>query len=93
MYTLVFTVYVCDSASYICIHLVFQCMYVMLYVIYVYTCFFQCMYVMLHVTKGTPWEDSGDQGLARSETQWEQIDFGKHFTSTKKFFTIVPVVL
>jgi len=52
-----------------------------------------CMYVMLHVTKGTPWEDSGDQGLARSETQWEQIDFGKHFTSTKKFFTIVPVVL
>ena len=47
---------------------------------------------MLHVTKGTPWETS-DQGIARTETQWEQIDFGKQFTATKKFLTTVPVVL
>ena len=52
----------------------------------------QCMYVMLHVTKGTPWE-AGDQGTARSETQWEQMDYGEHFTATKKFFTTVPIVM
>ncbi|GFO50363.1 orm1-like protein 3 [Plakobranchus ocellatus] len=50
------------------------------------------MFVMLHVTKGTPWE-TPDQGVARTETQWEQIDFGKQFTATKKFLTTVPVVL
>lgn len=50
------------------------------------------MFCMLHVTKGTPWE-TPDQGEARSETQWEQIDFGKQFTATKKFFTTVPIVL
>ncbi|KAH9524846.1 ORM1-like protein 1 [Bulinus truncatus] len=27
------------------------------------------------------------------ETQWEQIDYGKQFTATKKFLTTVPVVL
>ncbi|CAG5123891.1 unnamed protein product [Candidula unifasciata] len=51
-----------------------------------------CMFVMLHVTKGTPWETS-DQGISRLETQWEQIDYGKQFTATKKFLTTVPVVL
>lgn len=47
---------------------------------------------MLHVTKGTPWE-TPDQGDSRSETQWEQIDYGKQFTATKKFLTTVPIVL
>ncbi|CAG5133478.1 unnamed protein product [Candidula unifasciata] len=51
-----------------------------------------CMFVMLHVTKGTPWE-AADQGVSRLETQWEQIDYGKHFTATKKFLTTVPVAL
>ncbi|KAF6036429.1 ORMDL3 [Bugula neritina] len=26
-------------------------------------------------------------------TQWEQLDYGKQFTGTKKFLTVVPVVL
>lgn len=34
-----------------------------------------------------------DQGAARKETQWEQLDQGKQFTPTKKFLTIVPIVL
>ena len=50
------------------------------------------MFVMLHVTKGTPWE-TPDQGDARTETQWEQIDYGKQFTATKKFLTTVPIIL
>lgn len=50
------------------------------------------MFIMLHVTKGTPWE-TPDQGDARTETQWEQIDYGKQFTATKKFLTTVPIVL
>lgn len=50
------------------------------------------MFVMLHITKGTPWE-TPDQGCSRYETQWEQIDYGKQFTSTKKFLTLVPIVL
>lgn len=50
------------------------------------------MFIILHVTKGTPWEVM-DQGDARTETQWEQIDYGKQFTATKKFLTTVPIVL
>ncbi|KAK6166692.1 ORM1-like protein 2 [Patella vulgata] len=50
------------------------------------------MFVMLHVTKGTPWVTS-DQGDARTQTQWEQIDYGQQFTATKKFLTCVPVAL
>ncbi|XP_041365108.1 ORM1-like protein 3 [Gigantopelta aegis] len=51
-----------------------------------------CMFVMLHITKGTPWE-TPDQGADRMQTQWEQIDCGKQFTATKKFLTLVPIVL
>ncbi|XP_013382408.1 ORM1-like protein 1 [Lingula anatina] len=50
------------------------------------------MFFTLHITKGTPWETS-DQGKERFMTQWEQIDYGQHFTATKKFFTLVPIVL
>ncbi|XP_046350008.1 ORM1-like protein 2 [Haliotis cracherodii] len=50
------------------------------------------MFCILHVTKGTPWE-TPDQGDARMETQWEQIDYGKQFTATKKFLTMVPIAL
>ncbi|XP_064613591.1 ORM1-like protein 3 [Liolophura sinensis] len=50
------------------------------------------MFFMLHITKGTPWE-TGDQGQSRTETQWEQIDYGQQFTATKKFLTMVPIVL
>lgn len=47
---------------------------------------------MLHVTKGTPW-GTPEQGKARTQTQWEQIDCGQQFTPTKKFLTVVPVVM
>ncbi|XP_054165304.1 ORM1-like protein 3 [Oppia nitens] len=50
------------------------------------------MFVLLHVIKGTPWE-SGDQGRQRKLTHWEQIDDGIQFTQTRKFLTIVPIIL
>ncbi|GFR24823.1 ORM1-like protein 3 [Trichonephila clavata] len=50
------------------------------------------MFVMLHLVKGTPWE-SGDQGKVRYLTHWEQIDNGVQFTDTRKFLTVVPIVL
>jgi len=50
------------------------------------------MFIFLHLVKGTPWV-SGDQGVVRSLTHWEQIDDGAQFTATRKFLTIVPVVL
>ena len=54
--------------------------------------YLQSMFVILHVTRGTPYMLS-DQGTARKQTQWEQLDSGKQFTPTKKFLTIVPIVL
>ena len=50
------------------------------------------MFILLHMVKGTPWE-TNDQGEARMLTQWEQLDYGKQFTGTRKFFTVVPIVL
>ncbi|KAF8774812.1 ORM1-like protein 3 like protein [Argiope bruennichi] len=50
------------------------------------------MFVILHFVKGTPWE-SADQGKVRYLTHWEQIDNGVQFTATRKFLTIVPIVL
>ncbi|CAG2107177.1 unnamed protein product, partial [Medioppia subpectinata] len=50
------------------------------------------MFVFLHLLKGTPWE-SGDQGKVRKLTHWEQIDDGIQFTSTRKFLTVVPIIL
>jgi hypothetical protein len=50
------------------------------------------MFIFLHLLKGTPWE-SADQGKVRSLTHWEQIDDGVQFTSTRKFLTLVPIIL
>uniref|UniRef100_A0A915I7W6 ORM1-like protein 3 n=1 Tax=Romanomermis culicivorax TaxID=13658 RepID=A0A915I7W6_ROMCU len=50
------------------------------------------MYVVLHTLKGAPWLTI-DQGESRRLTHWEQIDYGQQFTSTKKFLTVIPVVL
>lgn len=50
------------------------------------------MFAFLHVLKGTPWE-TGDQGKVRLLTHWEQIDNGEQFTATRKFLTMVPIVL
>lgn len=52
----------------------------------------QAMFFFLHTLKGTPWE-SADQGKSRYLTQWEQIDDEMQFTATRKFLTVVPVVL
>ncbi|KAL7635612.1 UNVERIFIED_CONTAM: hypothetical protein RMT77_013429 [Armadillidium vulgare] len=49
-------------------------------------------FVFLHLIKGTPWQIF-DQGKARSMTAWEQIDYGQQYTTTRKFITIVPIVL
>ncbi|KFP55415.1 ORM1-like 1 [Cariama cristata] len=50
------------------------------------------MYVFLHAVKGTPFE-TPDQGKARLLTHWEQLDYGVQFTSSRKFFTICPIIL
>ncbi|XP_076966374.1 ORM1-like protein 1 isoform X2 [Callospermophilus lateralis] len=50
------------------------------------------MYVFLHAVKGTPFE-TPDQGKARLLTHWEQLDYGVQFTSSRKFFTISPIIL
>uniref|UniRef100_A0A674BX40 ORMDL sphingolipid biosynthesis regulator 1 n=1 Tax=Salmo trutta TaxID=8032 RepID=A0A674BX40_SALTR len=50
------------------------------------------MYVFMHAVKGTPFE-TPDQGKARLLTHWEQLDYGVQFTSSRKFFTISPIVL
>ena len=41
---------------------------------------------------GTPWMPM-DEGKARYLTQWEQLDQGMQFTATKKFLTVIPIVL
>ncbi|KAG8230830.1 hypothetical protein J437_LFUL010227 [Ladona fulva] len=51
-----------------------------------------CHLVFLHIIKGAPWIPQ-DQGYCRSLTHWEQIDYGCQFTSTRKFLTVVPIVL
>ncbi|KAJ7345540.1 hypothetical protein JRQ81_001490 [Phrynocephalus forsythii] len=50
------------------------------------------MYVFLHAVKGTPFE-TPDQGKARLLTHWEQLDYGVQCTSSRKFFTISPIIL
>lgn len=52
----------------------------------------QGMYVFMHAVKGTPFE-TPDQGKARLLTHWEQLDYGIQFTSSRKFFTISPIIL
>ncbi|KAG2458726.1 ORML1 protein, partial [Polypterus senegalus] len=52
----------------------------------------QGMYVFLHAVKGTPFE-TPDQGKARLLTHWEQLDYGVQFTSSRKFFTISPIII
>lgn len=51
------------------------------------------MFIFLHLVKGTPWESGNDQGKFRLLTHWEQIDDGIQFTATRKFLTIIPIVL
>jgi len=50
------------------------------------------MYILLHMEKGTPFE-TADQGKFRYWTLWEQLDFGVQFSASRKFLTIVPIVL
>jgi len=50
------------------------------------------MFIFLHLVKGTPWETS-DQGKVQDLTHWEQIDDGAQFTATRKFLTVVPIIL
>lgn len=50
------------------------------------------MYVILHLSKGTPFE-TADQGQSRFRTVWEQLDYGVQYSPTKKFLTVVPIIL
>ncbi|CAG0891914.1 unnamed protein product [Darwinula stevensoni] len=50
------------------------------------------MFIFLHTLKGCPWVGL-DQGKTRAMTHWEQIDYGKEFTASKKFLTVIPILL
>eukprot|EP00050_Salpingoeca_kvevrii_P006295 m.288525 g.288525 ORF g.288525 m.288525 type:complete len:152 (-) comp11976_c0_seq1:230-685(-) len=49
-------------------------------------------WVVFHWIKGTPFTtfDSGD---ASRLTQWEQIDHGVQFSTTRKFLIVAPIIL
>lgn len=55
----------------------------------------QLTWVLFHWQKGVPYGDVVDkqQGKFDRLTMWEQMDLGVQFTPTRKFFTIVPIVL
>ena len=52
----------------------------------------QVVYFLVHNVKGTPFI-SGDQGATRRLTNWEQMDNGEQFTSSRKFIIAVTVIL
>lgn len=49
-------------------------------------------YTSFHFVKGTPFDD-GQQGETARLTHWEQLDYEKQHTGTRKFYTVVPIVL
>jgi hypothetical protein len=49
-------------------------------------------FVILHIEKGTPFE-TADQGKFRYRTVWEQLDYGVQFSASRKFLTVVPIIL
>ena len=50
------------------------------------------MFMVMHLEKGTPFETS-DQSRSRFLTAWEQIDSGTQPSASRKFPTVVPIVL
>jgi hypothetical protein len=50
------------------------------------------MFFILHIEKGTPFETT-DQAKYRYLTVWEQLDYGVQFSASRKFLTVVPIVL
>jgi len=50
---------------------------------------------LFHWQKGVPYGDVVDkqQGKFDRLTMWEQMDLGVQFTPSRKFFTIVPILL
>eukprot|EP01133_Synstelium_polycarpum_P004241 gene4241-4948_t len=47
----------------------------------------------LHWQKGLPFANPANQGKYSRLTLWEQIDEGQQYTPTRKFFTLVPIIL
>lgn len=50
-------------------------------------------WLAFHWEKGAHFIMLDEQGKQASLTQWEQLDDGVQFTPTRKFLTIVPIVL
>eukprot|EP00123_Amoebidium_parasiticum_P010552 comp20180_c0_seq1/m.25025 comp20180_c0_seq1/g.25025 ORF comp20180_c0_seq1/g.25025 comp20180_c0_seq1/m.25025 type:complete len:168 (-) comp20180_c0_seq1:104-607(-) len=48
-------------------------------------------YIIFHYLKGTPFDQ--DQGKYARLTYWEQLDYGEQYTTVRKFYTLVPMVL
>jgi hypothetical protein len=49
---------------------------------------------VFHHMRGTPFgDDAYDEGSYKSLTQWEQIDGEMQFTVTRKFYSIIPIIL
>ena len=55
----------------------------------------QLTWFLFHWQKGVPYGDVVDkqQGKFDRLTMWEQMDLGVQFTPSRKFFTIVPILL
>jgi len=49
-------------------------------------------FYVLHWMKSHPWM-TFDQGTNRRLTHWEQLDHGVQYTPTRKFLTIIPILL
>eukprot|EP00762_Andalucia_godoyi_P004157 ANDGO_06275.mRNA.1 Uncharacterized protein C119.09c len=51
-------------------------------------------FVLFHWLKGNPLDDwTGAQGKFHKLTWWEQLQYGRVYTPTKKFLTLIPVAL
>jgi hypothetical protein len=50
-------------------------------------------FYLLHWVRGTPFSTTYEQGKYDPDTFWEQIDEGRQFTTNRKVFTAIPIIL
>eukprot|EP01134_Creolimax_fragrantissima_P003679 CFRG3679T1 len=48
-------------------------------------------YVIFHQIMGVPFDQ--DQGKYNRMTYWEQLDYERQWTASRKFYTFVPIIL
>jgi len=50
-------------------------------------------FLVMHWVKGSPFWSYDDEGDNDALTFWEQIDNGMQATATRKYFTLIPIVI